>query len=285
MKILIIGNGYIGRRCAESWPEAELSAKKINSSEDVLDLIDQYRPDAVLNAAGVRGRPNVDWCEAHQMQTIEGNTILPLLIAKACNQRGVYLLHIGSGCVFYGDSPYEDKKWRENDYANPVAVYSRSKWAADLVLSTLPGVGIGRIRMPIDHIPSEANMIDKLAGFDKVVDVENSVTVIQDMIGVFYQLMQKRVDGIFHVTNPGVLRHREIIDLYKKYVDSDLQIEWVDETQLVKQGMAKKKRSNNLLRSDSLRRLGIQMREVHLALEDVMRKYSRLKNDADNSDA
>ncbi len=279
MKILIIGAGYVGKRCHKDWSDSVLSAERINSKEDVLKLIDEHQPDAVLNAAGVRGKPNVDWCEDHPLETMLGNTKLPITIAEACQERNIYLLHIGSGCIFYGDSPHEDKRWREGDMGNPTEVtYSRAKWAADLVLSTLPKVGIARIRMPIDHIPSPNNMIDKLASFPKVIDVENSVTIVDDMVDVFYQLLEKKAEGIFHVTNPGILKHREIIDLYEELVDPTHTNEWITNDDLVKQGLATKGRSNNFLASENLASIGIEMREVHVGMRDTMEKYAENKN-------
>ena len=191
MKILIIGGGYIGNRCANAWDDAVVSDTRIASKEDVLAELEKHQPDVVLNTAGVKGRPNVDWCEDHQLETIRGNTILPLLIADACAEKNLYLLHVGSGCIYYGDAPHPDHAWRENDFGNPIPTYSRTKWAADLCLSTLPNVGIGRIRMPIDHISSPGNLIDKLAAYEHVIDVENSATVIDDMVDVFYQLLEK----------------------------------------------------------------------------------------------
>ena len=283
MKILIIGKGYIGQRCKNAWNNSVFADKRINSKQDVIDLIDFHQPEVVLNAAGVRGKPNVDWCEDHQLETIKGNTELPIIIAKACQEKNIYLLHIGSGCIFYGDSSHEDKKWRENDFGNPLTVYSRAKWAADLVLSTLPNVGIGRIRMPIDYIPSPNNMIGKLVSFPKVIDVENSVTIIDDMINVFYQLMEKRAEGIFHVTNPGILKHREIIELYKEFVDSSHTNEWINNDELVAQGLAKKERSNNFLHSENLEKFNIKMREVHEAMRDVMEKYVEVKKHGESS--
>lgn len=281
MKILIIGKGYIGERCAKAWgSEAVLSDKMIESKQDVLELLEEHKPDAVLNAAGVRGRPNVDWCETHQLETILGNTKLPIVIAEGCQEKGVFLLHIGSGCIFYGDSAHEDKKWREEDMGNPTEVtYSRTKWAADLVLSTLPNTAIARIRMPIDFVPSAQNMIDKLATFPKVIDVENSVTIVDDMVQVFYQLMNKKAAGIFHVTNPGTLKHREIIELYKEMVDPSHSNEWIRNEDLVQQGLATKGRSNNFLSSENLAKVGIEMREVHVAMRDTLTKYAQLKKE------
>ncbi|MBT4120729.1 MAG: sugar nucleotide-binding protein [Candidatus Magasanikbacteria bacterium] len=284
MKILIIGKGYIGERCHKAWQDSVLAEKRVETKQDVLELLDEHNPDAVLNAAGVRGKPNVDWCEDHQMETILGNTVLPIMIAQACQERNIYLLHIGSGCVFYGDSSHEDKKWRENDFANPKAVYSKAKYAADLALQTMPNIGIGRIRMPIDYIPSPSNMIDKLSSFPKVIDVENSVTIIDDMVEVFYQLMEKKSEGIFHVTNPGTLKHREIIDLYQELVDPDFTCEWITEDDLVDQGLAKKHRSNNFLASENLEKVGIKMREVHDAMRDTMSKYAEAKKAGESSD-
>lgn len=274
MKILIIGTGYVGTRCARAWPEeAIVSDRRIASAHDVLELIDRHHPDAVLNAAGVRGKPNVDWCETHQLETIVGNTKLPITIAEACQARNVYLLHIGSGCVFYGDSP-DPLGWQENDFANPSAVYSRAKFAADLVLSTLPYVGIARIRIPMDYIPSSFNIIDKLASYSQIVDVENSITVVEDMIGVFYQLMKKKAVGIFHVTNPGTIKHRDIIGFYQKFVDPLKNPTWITPDELVAKGLAQKTRSNNILQSRNLERLGIIMRPIQEAVGKTMEQYA-----------
>lgn len=256
-----------------------MNDKRIETKQDVLELLDKHKPDVVLNAAGVRGTPNVDWCETNQQETILGNTKLPILIAEGCQERGVYLLHIGSGCVFYGQAP-DPKGWKESDFGNPIPVYSRAKWAADLVLSTLPNVGIARIRMPIDYIPSPTNIIDKLAAYSKVIDVANSVTIVEDMIEVFYKLLERKAEGIFHVTNPGILKHREIIALYEELVDAEHKNEWIDNDELVKQGLALKGRSNNFLQSANLAKLGIKMRPIQEAIRDTMEKYAKMLRDS-----
>src|SRR3989338_3366514 len=250
MNILILGKGFIAQRCKDAWGgEAVMPGDKIYTKDDMLRLLDQHKPDVVLNAAGVTGRPNVDWCETHQAETVAGNTLLPIVVALACQERGTYLLHMGSGCIFYGDSPHPDKKWRENDFGNPIPVYSRAKWAADLVLSSLSNVGIARIRMPIDWAPNEQNLIDKLVKYPKIIDV----------------------------TNLGTLKHRELIALYEELVDPAHTNEWIANEDLVKLGLATKGRSNNFLASENLEKLGITMRDVHVAIRDTMEKYAKKK--------
>ncbi len=274
MKVLIIGKGYIGTRCAEVWKEiAILSDKKIYSADDALELLEETKPDVVLNAAGVRGKPNVDWCETHQYETVEGNIKLPINIAQACQEKGIYLLHIGSGCIFYGSSP-DPKGWKEDDFANPIAYYSKCKYAADLALESLPNVGIARIRVPLDDRPYPGNIIDKLSHYPKVIDVENSITVIPDMIEVFYKLLEKKAEGIFHVTNPGAIKYRDLLSLYEKLVDPNHKNEWISEEQLVSEGLTVKLRSTNKLQSSNLEKVGIKMRPIEVAVKVAMERYA-----------
>ena len=81
MKILIFGKGYMGRRCAEAWgDEAILSDVYVETKADALNEINRVQPDVVFNAAGVKGVPNVDWCEDHQIETMRGNTVMPLVL-------------------------------------------------------------------------------------------------------------------------------------------------------------------------------------------------------------
>jgi len=277
-KVLIIGVGYLSGRFLETLDDAVNTDRWIETAKDVEEEIEKHQPEYVLNCAGITGVPNVDWCESHQVETYKGNTILPLLIAEVCQKRGVHLTHLGSGCVYYGPSP-DPKGWKEDDFGNPSATYSRSKYAADLVLSTLPNVAVARLRMPIDSKPGSRNLIDKLASYSKIIDVENSVTIVDDLVNVIPQLMEKRAEGIFHVTNPGTMKHRDLIALYEELVDPNHTCEWIQEEDLVAQGLAVKKRSNNILQS-RLPEIGIQMRPIDVALRDTMVKYASAKKEA-----
>ncbi len=280
MKILVVGKGYIGQRCIDAWgEEAIVGEGHITSVDEALNLIDKHHPDVVFNAAGVRGKPNVDWCETHQYETYQGNVVLPFNLATACKERQLYMLHIGSGCVFYGESP-DPKGWKEDDFANPIAYYSKCKYAADLALGSLSNVGVARIRVPLDDRPYPGNIIDKLAAYPKIIDVSNSLTVIPDMISVFHQLLEKKASGIFHVTNPGAIEYKELMALYKRLVDPNQTNEWINEDDLVSQGLTTKKRSTNRLQSANLEKIGIHMPEIHGAVEGAMEDYSKNKSNS-----
>jgi dTDP-4-dehydrorhamnose reductase len=269
----VLGAGFLGTRLSEQLEGARLLRVDIADRAAVLSAVKESGCTVVVNAAGKTGTPNVDWCETHQPETYRSNVIGALYAAEAAAAVGAYFLHLASGCIFYGPSPTPGG-WLEEDYANPSAFYSRTKYAADMLLSRLPNVGIARLRMPIDDRPGSRNLITKLAAYKQVVDVENSVTVVEDLVHAVRELAKQRATGIFHLVNPGTMRHRDLLALYKELVDPAHSVELIGEAELVTRGLAAKARSNCILASPRLAEAGIRMRPIEVALRDAMTKYA-----------
>jgi dTDP-4-dehydrorhamnose reductase len=273
-RIVVFGAGFLGERMAREIPGATLSRADVTDRAAVIAALREAGAEAAINAAGKTGRPNVDWCETHREETLQANVIGALTLAGACADHGAYLLHLGSGCIFYGPSPAPGG-WREDDHANPTAFYSRTKYAADLVLSRLPGVAVARLRMPIDHAPGDRNLITKLARYPEVIDVENSVTVVDDLVRAAAALVERRATGVFHVVNPGPMRHRDLLALYREIVDPGHRYTLIREEELVARGLAAKARSNCILADTRLAALGITLRPIEVALRDALERYAR----------
>jgi 3,5-epimerase/4-reductase len=279
MTVVIFGAGFLGKRFAEDLEGAILSTVDVTDREAIARELRSLRADAVINCAGKTGTPNVDWCESHPFETHRSNVVGALVLAEECAKAGAYMLHMGSGCIFYGPSP-SPGGWLEYDFANPSAYYSRTKYAADLLLSKLPHVGIARLRMPIDGRPGPRNLITKLASYPKVIDVVNSVTVVDDLVAVTRALVARRATGVFHVTNPGPMRHRDLLRLYGEIVDPGHHYELIPEGELVTRGLATNARSNCILASPRLAELGIAMRPIETALRDTLVEYARRRGPA-----
>jgi 3,5-epimerase/4-reductase len=62
------------------------------------EVFDEFRPTRVINCAGKTGRPNVDWCEDHRVETVRSNVIGTLLLAELCHEKGVHLTNVATGC-------------------------------------------------------------------------------------------------------------------------------------------------------------------------------------------
>lgn len=86
----------------------------------VRQLIDDLRPDVVINCVGViKQRPDVQ----DAVQTVTLNALFPHLLADACGQLGSRLIHVSTDCVFSG----RRGGYVEDDLPDPPDLYGRSK--------------------------------------------------------------------------------------------------------------------------------------------------------------
>lgn len=91
--------------------------------DSVADLLEEVRPDAVLNAIGlVKQLPEGQSPAA----AIRLNALFPHEVAQACDARGCRLVHVSTDCVFSG-ALAAPARYRECDVPDARDVYGRSK--------------------------------------------------------------------------------------------------------------------------------------------------------------
>lgn len=133
----------------------------------------QVKPTHVLNAAGVTGRPNVDWCEDHKVETIRANIIGCLNLADVTRERGIHMTYYGTGCIFHYDEKFPQgsgKGFKESDTPNFTgSYYSYCKAIVEGLLKQYENVLVLRVRMPIvESLVYPRNFITKIIKYDKV---------------------------------------------------------------------------------------------------------------------
>lgn len=290
MKTLIFGNGFVASHLNKDFRRFQY---KVHSKEDVKDAVSFYKPDAIINCIGYGGVKNIDDCEDGRNKTYIANTILPLIISEVCRDNNIYLAHIGSGCIFYGESPNiicseevigrnpfygdevykhicHDNGWRETDATIPQSFYSRTKYASDLILSQLENTSVLRLRMPISPKPNPRNIITKISKYNKLLNAKNSLTFLEDFAPILDKFVNERITGVYHVTNPTPLSPVDIMNEYKKYVPSH-SFEEINEEQLDEITIAK--RSTCILNTDKLNGLGIKMLDSAELIESTIKRY------------
>jgi dTDP-4-dehydrorhamnose reductase len=282
MNIRVVGNGFI----ASHLPYEQMRIDTGGSYDDLVRSLywdDRNLPNVIINCIGYCGKPNIDACEGYKQETSYANTVLPIMLANACNKQGVRFIHIGSGCIYSGRSPnfdyqteaFSSKKdygWRENDTANPQSYYAKTKYAADLAIADLPNTTILRIRMPVSPKPHPRNLINKLIDYPKVLNEPNSMTFMSDFVRVVQWMIDNDKRGIWHITNPGTLTAADIMTEYQRYVPSH-KFETITADQLYK--MTTAKRSNCILNGDKLKQAGFKMTPAKDALKETMTEYCK----------
>lgn len=278
-KIFIFGStGYFGSHFStffkdNGWEVAD-ERVDIRDFSAVKKALAAFNPTVVLNAAGKTGAPNVDWCESHKAETMEVNVTGALTIACACDELGLYLAHIGSGCVYQGDQ--NGRGFTEEDEPNFYgSFYSRTKAYSEKLLAEFNPLQL-RVRIPIEGQPHPKNVIDKLLKYKKLISVENSFTIVEDFIPAAAALIARRERGIFNMTNAGSMDHRFLMEKYTEIVDSKKMFQYMALDELSRVTVAP--RSNCVLDTKKRESLGVSMPDIKGRLPAIMRSYKNYLN-------
>jgi dTDP-4-dehydrorhamnose reductase len=286
-KFLLYGkNGWIGGMLIElaraNGDEVVLGDARLENREAVLAEIEKVRPTRVLNAAGVTGRPNVDWCEFNKQTVIRTNVIGCLNLADICWQKKLHCTLYATGCIFEYDAAHPlgggvETAFTEEDRANfDGSYYSMTKgFVEEMLRAYLDHLTVLRVRMPISDDLSPRNFITKISKYEKVVDIPNSMTVLHDLLPCSLELSRRELAGIYNFCNPGAISHNQCLEQYKKYVDPDFT--WSNFTVEEQNKILAAKRSNNELDCSKLVNALPDMRipDIHTAMAECMQRTKK----------
>uniref|UniRef100_A0A2N9FAM9 UDP-glucose 4,6-dehydratase n=1 Tax=Fagus sylvatica TaxID=28930 RepID=A0A2N9FAM9_FAGSY len=277
LKFLIYGRtGWIGgllrKLCEDKGIVFEYGKGRLQDRNSVLEDIRRVKPTHVFNAAGVTGRPNVDWCESHKVETIRTNVVGTLTLADVCKEQGLLMMNFATGCIFEYDNEHPQGScigFKEEDKPNFIgSFYSKTKAMVEELLREYENVCTLRVRMPISSdLSNPRNFITKISRYDKVVNIPNSMTVLDELLPISIEMAKRNCTGIWNFTNPGVISHNEILEMYRDYIDP--QFKWVNFDLEEQAKVIVAPRSNNELDASKLKN---EFPEL-LSIKDSIIKY------------
>nr|QGZ00666.1 UDP-L-rhamnose synthase [Sorbus aucuparia] len=262
LKFLIYGKtgwigGLLGEICEKQGIPYEYGRGRLQERSQLMADILSVKPTHVFNAAGVTGRPNVDWCESHKPETIRTNVVGTLTLADVCRDHGLLMVNYATGCIFeYDDShpPRSGIGFKEEDTPNFAgSFYSKTKAMVEELLKEYDNVCTLRVRMPISSdLSNPRNFITKISRYNKVVDIPNSMTILDELLPISVEMAKRNLRGIWNFTNPGVVSHNEILEMYKNYIDPSFK--WTNFTVEEQAKVIVAARSNNEMDASKLKK-------------------------------
>ena len=135
MRLLITGGlGLLGKEIARVFDGDSAIRTTDREDWDVTDPaacrreVDGFRPDVVIHCAAWTAVDRAESeAEAARLLNVEGTRN----VARACRERGALMVTFGTDYIFDGTS---SRPYREEDAANPLSVYGKTKWAAEEAL-------------------------------------------------------------------------------------------------------------------------------------------------------
>ncbi|KAJ6714544.1 hypothetical protein OIU85_026084 [Salix viminalis] len=235
LKFLIYGRtgwigGLLGKLCQSQGIDFSYGSGRLENRPSLEADLVAVNPTHVFNAAGVTGRPNVDWCESHKVETIRTNVAGTLTLADVCREKGL-----------------------EEDTPNFIgSFYSKTKAMVEDLLRNYENVCTLRVRMPISSdLANPRNFITKITRYEKVVNIPNSMTILDELLPISIEMAKRNLTGIYNFTNPGVVSHNEILEMYRDYIDPDFT--WKNFTLEEQSKVIVAPRSNNELDAAKLK--------------------------------
>ena len=288
MIYLLGGSGYVGQAYQALLMRKNMPFKNLRRTDfDYTNVpaltatLKAARPEFLINAAGYTGKPNVDACELHKAECLDGNAVLPGRIAEACEAAGVPWGHVSSGCIYSGARP-DGTGFTEEDAPNftfrqnHCSFYSGTKALGEEVLAGHPNLYIWRLRIPFDHIDNPRNYLTKLMRYDTLLEATNSISHLDEFVAATFACWEKRIPfGTYNITNPGHVTTREVVQMITESGVCLKQFKFFPSEEAFMKTAAKTPRSNCVMSSEKLARAGIRLRPVREAVADSLKNWKR----------
>lgn len=225
------------------------------------------------------------------VENVRDNLFSPIVLALLAQKYNIHYTYMGTGCIFtYNDDELEhmsDKcndddlgkgaegpggvyKFTEDDHPNFFgSSYSTVKGYTDRLMHLFPNVLNIRIRMPITADYNPRNFITKILKYKKICSVQNSMSVLPELLPIMVNMAEKGRVGTVNLVNPGTISHNEILYLYKMYIDSTFT--WSNFSIEEQQKVLAAGRSNNHLDTTTLEK-DYDVMPIHDAITTVLTK-------------
>lgn len=294
MKVLIYGSrGWIGQQFVQLLNEHSVDYvcgnSRVDNDHELLLEIESIQPTHIVSFIGrTHGKigdkiyTTIDYLEepGKLVENIRDNLYSPLLLCEICRKKAIHFTYLGTGCIFKFDDEHpfgiEENGFTENSLPNFFgSSYSIVKGFTDRLTHQYNDCMLNlRIRMPINGRKNGRNFITKITTYDKICSVPNSMTVLPELLGYVIDMMKQQLKGTINLTNPGLISHNEILEMYREIVDPTFT--WKNFSQDEQRKILAADRSNNYLDTTLLESLYPQVCNIKDAVRKCLLEY---KND------
>jgi dTDP-4-dehydrorhamnose reductase len=237
-KICILGgSGLIGSTIlSKNYPVEKISYTyrkniiNIKSNRLQLDIPRDFKklkefitieePDYIINTIS---NSNPNYCEINQEETLDVNVEFIKKIFELTKNRGIKLIQFSTDYVFNGNKG----KYIETDTPEPINYYGYSKYLSEKIVlqNSLNTV----IRTSLVYGKNQNskffnfifNNLKKEKEIDVYDDIFFSPTLVDDISTAVYKIIEKSLNGIFHVSGPDCISKYEFAQKIADVFDFD----------------------------------------------------------------
>jgi 3,5-epimerase/4-reductase len=286
MKVLLYGkNGWIGEKVYKLLIERGhiviIGNARAENRESLEEEIVGIQPTNIISTIGrTHGKigdkeyTTIDYLEqpGKIKENVRDNLFSPVMIALISQKYNIHYAYLGTGCIFTYDRehPFAEELNGFTTDSKPNffgSSYSIVKGYTDMLMKAFDNVLNVRIRMPITDEIHPRNFITKITRYQKICSIHNSMSVLPELLPFMIDMCEKGTTGTMNLTNPGLISHNEILEMYREIVDVDFTWENFDVEEQRK--ILESERSNNFLDTSRLESM-YKVKHIKDAVRDVL---------------
>jgi dTDP-glucose 4,6-dehydratase len=220
------------------------------------------------------------------VDNVRDNLFSPLVLSLIAKENNIHYTYLGTGCIFEFTEEHK-KRWYEECLGFTESSlpnffgsgYSVVKGFTDQLVNLeefSKHVLNLRIRMPITGKVNARNFITKITRYEKICNMPNSMTVLDEMLPLVLDMMKQGRVGCLNLCNPGMIDHSTILGHYRNIVDPTFN--WKIFSIAEQDKILASKRSNNFLDTSKLEEWYPDVMRIETSVKNVLASY---KNDWD----
>lgn len=293
MKVLVLGhNGWIGKMMITLLENENIELVTTNIRPEQRNMFEEelirLSPTHIMSfigrthgTIGEKQYTTIDYLEqkGKLKENVRDNLFSPMVVTLLAKKYDIHYTYLGTGCIFTYDSlhTYANEKtgFSEEDIPNFFGSgYSTVKGYTDELMHMFEDIVLNlRIRMPITSHDEPRNFISKIKKYEYVCSIPNSMTVLDELLPYVIDMAKHKITGTINLTNPGVISHNEILEMYRTYVDKDFT--WKNFTMEEQDNILDAERSNNCLDTKKLLYLYPEIKHIRTSVEDVIKQWNK----------
>jgi 3,5-epimerase/4-reductase len=228
---LVLGaHGYLGKEVVKALRGAGrkvLAAEqslRLSQQEAIRDVITRSRAKYVVCAAGISGKPTIQWSEDHELETFETNMLDTCNLIRLCRDADVHLTYLGSALVYASASATKVDsiavteegvgatlpRGEEEEPDLVAKVYCRYRVMLEQIIRRVYKDDVLYLRLiyPCTFDGHPKCFFQKMLGrTSHVNNVGVSLTVVPDLFPLLPRLIEEqRATGILNFVNPGAVK-------------------------------------------------------------------------------
>ena len=152
---------------------------------------------------------------------LKDNLLIPNKLALFCQRYKIHFTYIGCGDIYnYKNTDKKRIPFNEEDEPNNFNNnFNSIRCCTDRLLKLTDTLNL-RFRSPItSDLQDNNNYLKQILKLLKISNLQNSISVLDELIPLAIEMMVNKKIGTYNFTNPGIISQNEILEIYKEIYD------------------------------------------------------------------